>query len=94
MSAILELVGYLTAVPTYEPPSTPFYEALVASASSAQRTSASSGQALTVRSIYAHRQLLHDCVDAISEQNAALSQVIFSCKQLPPTPLPMLPLGF
>ena len=86
MSAILELVGYLTAVPTYEPPSTPFYEALVASASS--------GQALTVRSIYAHRQLLHDCVDAISEQNAVLSQVIFSCKQLPPTPLPMLPLGF
>lgn len=80
-AAIDTLVAALTAVPEYDNPLTPVYAVL------GQRP-------LTLRTIRQHTQLLHDHADLARDQTFAVNQVIASCKRIPPTPLPVLPLGF
>ena len=80
------LLETLTAVSPYQSPLNPAYDALAASLQSTG--------ALTLRVVGLHRQLLRDCVDAADAQGSALHQVISSCKRIPPTPLPAIPLGF
>lgn len=82
MSAIDTLVTALTAVPEYDNPLTPVYEALAAEAP------------LTLHNLRQHTQLLHDHADQLHDQTFAVNKVILSCKRLAPTPLLHLPLGF
>ncbi len=86
-SAIDTLVAALTAVPEYENPLNPIYEVL------GQRRSLT-GRPLTLRAIRQHTQLLHDHADQAQDQTFAVNRVIVSCKQIPPTPLSAIPLGF
>ena len=81
-SAIDILVEALTAVPEYDNPLNPLYEVL-----GQQRP-------LTLQAIRQHTQLLHDHADQARDQTFAVNKVIVSCKRIPPTPLPGLPLGF
>lgn len=81
-SAIDVLVEALTAVPEYNNPLNPLYEVL-----GGQRP-------LTLCTIRQHTQLLHDHADQAQDQTFAVNKVITSCKRIPPTPLPSLPLGF
>ena len=76
------LVEALTAVPPYANPLNPIYAAL------------SRQQPLTLQVIRQHSQLLHDHADQAHDQTFAVNRVILSCQQIPPTPLPLLPLGF
>lgn len=76
------LVDALTAVSEYDNPLNPIYAAL-----SQQRL-------LTLRTIREHSELLHDHADQAQDQTFAVHQVIQSCQSIPPTPLPILPLGF
>jgi hypothetical protein len=80
--AIAVLVEALTAVSEYDNPLNPIYAAL-----SQQRL-------LTLRTIREHSELLHDHADQARDQTFAVHQVIQSCQSIPPTPLPILPLGF
>ena len=80
--AIDILVEALTAVPEYDNPLNPIYEVL-----GQQRP-------LTLQAIRQHTQLLHDHADQARDQTFAVNKVILSCKRIPPTPLPSLPLGF
>lgn len=80
--AIDILVGALTAVPEYDNPLNPIYEVL------------SRERPLTLQAIRQHTQLLHDHADQARDQTFAVNKVILSCKRIPPTPLPILPLGF
>ncbi len=82
-SAIDVMVAALQDLPPYENPLIPVYTAL--------------GQAqgpLTLQVIRQHAQLLHDHADQARDQTYAVNQVIRSCTQIPPTPLPLLPHGF
>jgi hypothetical protein len=81
-SAVDTLIDALTAVPHYENPLNAIYEIL------------SQERQLTLRAIRQHSQLLHDHADLARDQNFAINSVITSCKQIPPTPLLLLPLGF
>lgn len=76
------LVEALTAVPPYDNPLQPIYAAL------------NRQQPLTLQVIRQHTQLLHDHADQAHGQTFAVNKVILSCKQISPTPLPALPLGF
>lgn len=80
--AIDTLVEALTAVPEYENPLNSIYEIL------------GQKRPLTLRAIRQHTQLLHDQADLARDQTFAINSVITSCKRIPPTPLPILPLGF
>ena len=80
--AIDILVEALTAVPEYDNPLNPIYEVL------------SRERPLTLQAIRQHTQLLHDHADQARDQTFAVNKVIVSCKRIPPTPLPSLPLGF
>jgi hypothetical protein len=76
------LVEALTTVLPYDNPLNPIYEALCQQ------------QPLTLQVIRQHTQLLHDHAAQAQDQTFAVNKVILSCKQIPPTPLPALPLGF
>ncbi|MCZ7673777.1 MAG: hypothetical protein M5U34_45005 [Chloroflexi bacterium] len=86
-SAIDILVEALTAVPEYDNPLNPLYEVLGREQSFPQRP-------LTLQAVRQHTQLLHDHADQARDQTFAVNKVIVSCKRIPPTPLPSLPLGF
>ena len=81
-SAIDILVEALAAVSPYEDPLKHLYEVL------AQE------RPLTLKTLHQHSQLLHDHTDVAHEQTFRVNQVIQSCRQIPPTPLPNLPWGF
>ncbi len=81
-SAIDILVEALTAVPEYNNPLNPIYEVL------------GRQQPLTLQAIRQHTQLLYDHADQARDQTFSVNKVIVSCKRIPPTPLPILPLGF
>ena len=81
-STIDVLVEALTAVSAYDNPLNPIYDVL------AQE------QLLTLRTIRKHTQLLHDHADLARDQTFAVNRVIVSCKQISPTPLLEIPLGF
>lgn len=76
------LVEALTAVPEYENPLNPIYDVL------------GRERPLTLRAIRQQTQLLHDHADQAQDQTFAVNRVIISCKQIPPTPLSAIPLGF
>ena len=76
------LVAALTAVSEYDNPLNPIYEVL-------ERE-----RPLTLRAIRKHTQLLHDHADLARDQTFAVNRVIVSCKQISPTPLLEIPLGF
>ena len=80
--AIDILVEALTAVPEYDNPLNPIFEVL------------GRERPLTLQVIRQHTQLLHDHADQARDQTFAVNKVILSCKRIPPTPLPILPLGF
>lgn len=80
--AIDILVEALTAVPEYDNPLNPIYEVL------------GQERPLTLHAVRQHTQLLHDHADQARDQTFAVNKVILSCKRIPPTPLPSLPLGF
>lgn len=82
-SAIDVLAEALTAVPQYDNPLDPIYEALW----HAERP-------LTLYAIWQHTQLLHTYAAQAQEQAFAVNQVIHACKRIPPIPLSTLPLGF
>ena len=84
-TALAALVEALTAAPEYKNPLTPLYDALGQEAADGP---------LTLRAIRRHTQILHALSGQANDQAAAVTQVIVSCKQLLPTPLPVLPLGF
>ncbi len=84
-TALAALVAALTAVPEYQNLLTPLYDALGQEAVNGP---------LTLRAIRRHTQILHALSGQANDQAAAVTQVIVSCKQLLPTPLPVLPLGF
>ncbi len=81
-STIDVLVAALTAVSEYDNPLNPIYEVL-------ERE-----RPLTLRAIRKHTQLLHDHADLARDQTFAVNRVIVSCKQISPTPLLEIPLGF
>ena len=81
-STIDVLVEALTAVSEYDNPLNPIYEVL-------ERE-----RPLTLRAIRKHTQLLHDHADLARDQTFAVNRVIVSCKQISPTPLLEIPLGF
>ncbi len=81
-SALDTFMDALTAVPHYEDPLNAIYEVL------------GQERQLTLSAIRQHSQLLHDHADLARDQTFAVNSVITSCKQIPPTPLPLLPLGF
>ncbi len=81
-SAVDVFVDALTAVSPYENPLNAIYEVL------------GQERQLTLRAIRQHTQLLHDHADLARDQTFAVNSVITSCKQIPPTPLLLLPLGF
>lgn len=81
-STIDVLVEALTAVPEYDNPLNPIYEVL-------ERE-----RPLTLRAIRKHSHLLNDHADLARDQTFAVNRVIVSCKQISPTPLLEIPLGF
>ena len=87
MSAIETLVATLTAVPPYDNPLNPVYETL-------RQSRLSSGEPLSLNTIRQHAQLLQESADHLQDQTFAINKVILSCKRMPPTHLPHLPLGF
>ncbi len=90
-ATIALLIDSLTAVPEYASPFIPIYEALGTSTEPAQ---AALLRPLTLRALRTHSHLLRGCTDLVRDETAAIHQVIASCKQITPTPLPALPLGF
>ena len=70
------------AVPEYDDPLNSIYEAL------------GRERPLTLRAIRQHSQLLHGQADQAQDQTFAINRVILSCKQILPTPLSEIPLGF
>ena len=89
-ATIALLIDSLTAVPEYTSPFIPIYEALA----DARPPRLHGGKLLTLRALRTHSHLLRDCSDLARDQTAAIHQVIASCKQILPTALPALPLGF
>ncbi|MFQ5418988.1 MAG: hypothetical protein ACE5EY_01365 [Anaerolineae bacterium] len=87
LSAIDILVESLTAVPEYDNPLNPIYDVLGKEQSFPERP-------LTLRAIRQHTELLHAHTDLARDQSLAVNKVIVSCKQISPTPLLEIPLGF
>lgn len=81
-AAITELVDAMARMPADEDLLQLLYEALGCE------------QQLTLRAIRNHSRLLHDCTEQAQEQITAIQRVTDRCRQLPPTPLSNLPLGF
>lgn len=81
-AAIDTLVEMLTAVPAYDNPLLPVYEAL------------GQKRPLTLNTIRKHSQLLHDQNELTSDQTHAVHSVIQSCQRILPIPLTHLPFGF
>ena len=81
-ATITLLIDSLTAIPEYTSPFIPLFEALA------------DARPLTLRALRTHSHLLRDSSDLARDESAAIHQVIASCKQIPPTPLLALPLGF
>ncbi|MCA9989074.1 MAG: hypothetical protein KDE09_13470 [Anaerolineales bacterium] len=80
--AIDELVEALAVLPAYEDPLLPVYETL------------GPERPLTLRTIRDHSQLLRECTGRAEDQVETIQRVTKRCRQLPPTPLLNLPLGF
>lgn len=80
--AIDELVEALASLPVYEDPLLSVYETL------------GSERPLTLQAIRDHSRMLQECAGRAQDQVDALQRVIERCRQLPPTPLSNLPLGF
>lgn len=80
--AIDELVQALSALPAYEDPLLPVNAAL------------DPERPLTLRTIRDHSQLLQECTDRAEDQVETIQRVTKRCRQIPPTPLLNLPLGF
>ena len=80
--AIEELVNALTAIPVYDDPLLPAYEAL------------DPERPLTLRTIRDHSRLLQECAGQAQDQVDVIQRVIERCRRLSPTPLSNLPLGF
>ena len=80
--AIDELVKALAAIQAYEDPLRPVYEAL------------GPKRPLTLRTIRGHSRLLQECSGQAHDQVATIQRVTERCRQLPPSPLSSLPLGF
>jgi hypothetical protein len=80
--AIDELVESLAILPAYEDPLLPVYEAL------------GPEQPLTLGTVRDHSRLLQACAGRAQDQVEAIQRVLERCRQLPPTPLSDLPLGF
>lgn len=49
---------------------------------------------LTLRVLRDHSALLHAHAEAARAQNDAVRWMIVACQEIPPIPLPLLPLGF
>ena len=81
-AVIDELASALAALPAFADPLRPLYEAL------------GSEQPLTLYGLREHRQLLAACTEQADDQTGAIQRVIARCRQLPPTQLTNLPLGF
>ncbi len=81
-SAISVLVEALTAVPEYDNPLTPIYDVL------------GRERPLTLCAIRKHTELIHDHADQARDQTLTVKRVSNSCKQISPTPLLEIPLGF
>jgi hypothetical protein len=80
--AINELVKVLAALPAYEDPLLPVYEAL------------GPERPLTLRAIRDHSRLLQECAGQAQDQVDAIQRVSERCQRIPPAPLPNLPSGF
>jgi hypothetical protein len=95
-AALDVLVKALAAVPEYDNPLTPIYEALgqeQPALSGPTKLGLSNGP-LTLRAIRQQNSLLHDQSDLAQDQTFAINSVIQSCQRIPPIPLSLLPLGF
>ncbi len=77
-----ELAEALAILPSYEDPLRPVYEVL------------GPERPLTLRAIRDHSQLLRECAGRAEDQIVIIQRVTERCRQLPPTPLSNLPLGF
>jgi hypothetical protein len=102
-AAIDTLVEALTAVPEYDNPLIPVYEALGQKEQLARSGSTglsgptilgTSKKPLTLATIRRHSQLIQDHVDLARDQTMTLNLVIQSCFRISPIPLTDLPLGF
>lgn len=49
---------------------------------------------LTLRVLREHSALLHAHLETAQAQSGAVRRVIIACQEIPPIPLPLLPLGF
>jgi hypothetical protein len=81
-SLVEALVEALAVLPDYEDPLLPVYEAL------------GPERPLTLRTIRDHSRLLQESTGRAQGQVEAIQRVIERCRQLPPTPLSDLPLGY
>ena len=86
-AAIAALVATLTAVPVYESPTNLVYEVL-------GREQLFPERPLTLRTVREYAQLIRGQHNQAQDHIFTVHQVIQSCRQIPPTPLPVLPLGF
>jgi hypothetical protein len=101
-AALDTLVEALMAVPEYDNPLLPVFEALgqeqlVRSGSTglSDRTMlGTSKEPLTLAAIRRHSQLIQNHVDLARDQTLALNSVIQLCFRISPIPLTDLPLGF
>jgi hypothetical protein len=101
-AAIDTLVEAFTAVPEYDNPLIPVYEALGQDQLARSGSRELSGPAmlgitkepLTLAAIRRYSQLIHDHVDLARDQTLALNSVIQLCFRISPIPLTDLPLGF
>lgn len=80
--AIDILIEALAALPAYEDPLHPVYKAL------------GPELPLTLRAVRDHSRLLQACAGRAQDQVETIQRVTERCRQLPPTPLSNLPLGF
>jgi len=76
------LLAALAALPEYDAPLVPIFAALEGE------------RPLTLRAIRRHSAVLQACTADVREQTFAVNRMIVSCQQIPPIPLPCLPLGF
>lgn len=76
------LITALTAVPEHPNALAPLYPLLAEE------------RPLTLRTALAHKHLLWDHADLAHGELRDINKVIRACWQIPPTPLPAIPLGF
>jgi hypothetical protein len=80
-SALDELVDALRAAPPYDNPLTPLYEAF-------------GRRPISLADVRQQSDLLRQLANQAQEETFAVNKAILSCQQIPPTPLPVLILGF